>query len=274
METIGQNLINAREKKKLSLEDVYESTRITVENLLALEEDRFNYFPNKVYARAFLRDYSNFLGLDSGELLDRYEDEWINTDETSNIKQIRTVEKKRSFGWVYALILIIVLAAGGYYAWDEYGIQIKERFQTTPANVAQEPTAPNPVGTNIAVPKPAAEPINPNTAAPAQPAKPVVVNNAVPNPVAEPQKPVSGLRLRVATLADVWVRVVADGKTAFIGTIANAKVQEFDAKERIVIRVGKPAAVQIRLNDKPQKILADPKQAATLTYTQADLQNN
>ena len=65
MESIGQVLRAERDKRGLSLSEVYDDTKITIQNLEALEQDRFDYFPNRVYARAFLRDYANFLGLDS-----------------------------------------------------------------------------------------------------------------------------------------------------------------------------------------------------------------
>ena len=76
MDSIGQILRAGRETRGLSLDEVHEATNITVQNLSALEDDRFDHFPNRVYARAFLRDYSNFLGMDSPSLLTHYEEEW------------------------------------------------------------------------------------------------------------------------------------------------------------------------------------------------------
>ena len=267
METIGQILISSREKKKLSVQDVHESTRITPENLIALEENRFDFFPNKVYARAFLRDYANFLGLDSGELLDRYELELGNGFESPS-SQKKVYPKKRSLKWVFAIILFLaILAAGGYYAWDEYGTQITQRFQTKPSEVI-EPETQQPVLEPVEETIPATEPL--------KPAEPNIIPTKPTVPVESTQPPVtaSGLKLRVATLAEVWVRVNADGKNIFVGILPNAKVQEFSAKEKIEIRVGKPAAVQFRLNDTPKPSLGDPKQAATTVFTLADLVKN
>ena len=65
METIGELLKNRRVEKDMTLADVHEATKITVENLAALEENRFEIFSSRVYARAFLRDYANYLGIDS-----------------------------------------------------------------------------------------------------------------------------------------------------------------------------------------------------------------
>jgi transcriptional regulator with XRE-family HTH domain len=65
----GQKLRNAREQRQLALEDVAHQTRIRREFLEALEEGRVDVFPGVVYARAFLREYAAFLGLDGEDLV-------------------------------------------------------------------------------------------------------------------------------------------------------------------------------------------------------------
>lgn len=65
----GQRLRNAREQRQLALQDVAQQTRIRREFLEALEEDRVDVFPGAVYARAFLREYAAFLGLDGEDLV-------------------------------------------------------------------------------------------------------------------------------------------------------------------------------------------------------------
>jgi cytoskeleton protein RodZ len=62
---IGSSLRQARQSRSLELQDVAEATRIRVKYLAALEDERFGQLPEEVYARAFLRTYADFLGLDS-----------------------------------------------------------------------------------------------------------------------------------------------------------------------------------------------------------------
>jgi cytoskeletal protein RodZ len=64
---IGSTLLEARQRKRLSLFDAAESTRIRVKYLSALEEERFDALPAEVYARGFLRTYAEYLGL-NGDL--------------------------------------------------------------------------------------------------------------------------------------------------------------------------------------------------------------
>ena len=69
---IGERLIQAREERGLNLEDAERDTRISRRYLQALEEETFNIIPAPVYARGFLRSYSQYLGLDTASLLARF----------------------------------------------------------------------------------------------------------------------------------------------------------------------------------------------------------
>jgi cytoskeleton protein RodZ len=61
---IGGTLREARTRSGLELDDVAAATRIRKKYLAALEDERLGALPEDVYARAFLRTYADFLGLD------------------------------------------------------------------------------------------------------------------------------------------------------------------------------------------------------------------
>jgi len=69
-QTIGQKLKAEREARKLTLEKVFEVTRIRVPYLQALEEDNLSRVPSPVQARGYLRNYAEYLGLNFEQLLD------------------------------------------------------------------------------------------------------------------------------------------------------------------------------------------------------------
>src|SRR5512138_1557575 len=69
MTTIGQKLKIAREDKRLTLEKVFEATRIRVQYLQALEADDLSVMPSPVQARGYLRNYAEYLGLDVERVL-------------------------------------------------------------------------------------------------------------------------------------------------------------------------------------------------------------
>jgi len=62
---IGITLQEARTRQGFELQDAAEATRIRAKYLAALEGERFDQLPAEAYARAFLRTYADFLGLDS-----------------------------------------------------------------------------------------------------------------------------------------------------------------------------------------------------------------
>lgn len=72
MFALGSGLRDARLRRGLELEEVEEETRISRRYLRALEEERFELLPGDAYAKAFLRSYADFLGLDAKAFVDEY----------------------------------------------------------------------------------------------------------------------------------------------------------------------------------------------------------
>jgi transcriptional regulator with XRE-family HTH domain len=64
-EELGKALAEARIARGLSLLDVERDTRISGKYLKALEEARLELLPAPVYARAFMRTYAQYLGLNA-----------------------------------------------------------------------------------------------------------------------------------------------------------------------------------------------------------------
>ena len=72
METIGEILKNAREKKGLTKEELEEKTRIVARYIEALENDEFEKLPGEIYVKGFIRNLSDKLSLDANAVLERY----------------------------------------------------------------------------------------------------------------------------------------------------------------------------------------------------------
>jgi transcriptional regulator with XRE-family HTH domain len=69
-QTIGQRLKAERKEQRLTLEKVFEATRIRVQYLQALEEDDLSSMPSPVQARGYLRNYAEYLGFDVEQMLE------------------------------------------------------------------------------------------------------------------------------------------------------------------------------------------------------------
>jgi cytoskeleton protein RodZ len=71
--SVGLELRRAREVRHVSLAQLSAETRIALRHLEALEEDRFDDLPGRLYARNFVRQVARSLGADEQELLDYFD---------------------------------------------------------------------------------------------------------------------------------------------------------------------------------------------------------
>jgi cytoskeletal protein RodZ len=72
MDEIGSTLREARMRDRIDISEVEARTKIRAKYLRAIENEEWDLLPGPVYAKSFLRTYSDFLGLDSRMLLDEF----------------------------------------------------------------------------------------------------------------------------------------------------------------------------------------------------------
>ena len=72
---LGKLLRKAREERGYSLDDVQDITKIRKRYLEAIEEGDYKVLPGTFYARAFVKNYAETVGLDAEELLRLYQRE-------------------------------------------------------------------------------------------------------------------------------------------------------------------------------------------------------
>jgi len=73
MKDFGDALREARLKSGISLEEIHETTRISMKHLLAIESGDFPSVP-QTYVRAFIREFAALVGLDKDAAVARYND--------------------------------------------------------------------------------------------------------------------------------------------------------------------------------------------------------
>ena len=102
MDEIGQKLRNARIKKGYTIDDLQQITKIQKRYLIAIEEGQFDHLPGDFYVRAFIKQYSDAVGISSDDLLEEYKAEIPNSQPTQESKpeetKTRTIkEESNSF---------------------------------------------------------------------------------------------------------------------------------------------------------------------------------
>jgi cytoskeleton protein RodZ len=260
MDTLGIWLRQAREGQGSTLAEAAVGTRIRPRFLEALEAGDFAAFPGgDVQLRGFLRIYARYLGLPPDEVVARYNAEVHGVEaappaapaETRPLSPASAPTRPMTFqppsAPVYTarprrlsletlmiagvvLVALVAVVAGGAYLVSRY------RGEETAA------TAPTAVPAEAALPSTAAQ--TPSTAAetPAPPA-------ATPT---FPVSPQGGVTLTLEATEHVWVRVTADGRTAFEGMLATEQVETWSGREVIVVETGDGAGLQVTVNGQPQ----------------------
>jgi len=113
-EDFGRELRRMRESSGLSTEDIAAETKISPRILRSLEEGKFQYLPDKVFSRNFVRQYGAIIGLDEDRLAEAFEAAWERFEEMSGSHPVLLAippAPRRSIRW--SLVIPATLAAAG-----------------------------------------------------------------------------------------------------------------------------------------------------------------
>lgn len=115
MESIGEKLKAAREEKGYSPDQVARDTNIARRFILAMENEDFEAFPGDTYLIGFLRNYSDYLGLDADRIVNLYRNMKIQEQPIPMEELIRGKRKGSSPRIVlFGLLGVLVLAGAGF----------------------------------------------------------------------------------------------------------------------------------------------------------------
>ncbi|MBI1362404.1 MAG: DUF4115 domain-containing protein [Proteobacteria bacterium] len=118
--TVGELVAKARRSRRLTVKRIAHDLNIREAHLEAIEENRFNDLPGKVYITGFLRSYCDYLELDPNPMIQRLRDEGYLKPETeyalpTPVEEGVMPSKAVVYGAISALVL--VMAAFGVYYW-------------------------------------------------------------------------------------------------------------------------------------------------------------
>jgi cytoskeleton protein RodZ len=166
LESVGQDLRKAREKRGEELEHISRLLKIRRDYLALLEEGAADSLPGRAYAIGFVRSYAAYLGLDGNEYVERLKAEIAGRGENREPQPSAAppMEWKWLQGqWILAGLLAIALLYAGYYLIVSATRVTEQPVLPVPARLAAEaglpPTASTPAGVGQApatTPPPAA----------------------------------------------------------------------------------------------------------------------
>ncbi|MCF7928576.1 MAG: helix-turn-helix domain-containing protein [Spirochaetales bacterium] len=149
MESIGEKLRSTREAKGISTEQAARETHIAKRYIHALEEEHFEEFPGEPYLLGFLRTYSDYLNLSSGELVNLYKNYRIQEQPVPMEELLETKSRGRGGKFVLLAVIIAAAVAGGFFLYPGIADWFSERRETRMAEEASNQEETLPAGTTI-----------------------------------------------------------------------------------------------------------------------------
>jgi hypothetical protein len=224
---MGSYLRAARRRRRVSIERAAEETRIRADYLMRMESDEFDFLA-PAYVRGFLKTYGRFLRINADPLLEEFDRKYgTSRFETQQIvalerhgKQHMPKEPRLSRSWSVAA----VIAAGALFALAVVGLMSPEEEISPRTQIASDDETLTPSPT----PSPTLTTPSPEDSAIA---------------LAE------GIELEiVASQADCWVLVSADGGEPVTQTLALGESETFSAEDELFVRLGYPQGVELIVN--------------------------
>ena len=214
--SVGERLKAAREKKKLSLEDIADQTRIPLRHLQNLEAGDWSNLPAPTYTIGFAKSYASAVDLDRTEIGEDLRAEMGGQRFETGSPEVfepadpaRTMPKWLVLSAIGAIALLIIV-------------------MTWPNNRSLEPEVVEEPAAEVTATAPATQP----APGPAQPAQP-------------PAGPATGPVVLTAT-EPAWIQVTDGGRTLFSGELAAG--QSFTVPQNAtapLLKAGKPEALRV-----------------------------
>jgi cytoskeleton protein RodZ len=218
---VGRALRQARQRRHVDQAEAAQVTRIPKRYLEALETNApLETYPAPLYARAFLREYATFLGLDPEPLVERFKDH--NGDGEAHLEFIpAAVPPPRR--WPARVVLamsigvLLAIAAAGILSANKGG---SPSTQAAGANHG-----------GFLSPSPPSASVHPSPA---------------------PPPPISGIQASLRLVDRSWVLAVGDSEVLFSGILEPGQDRVFKAKHELELKLGNAGGVRLLVNGEPR----------------------
>ena len=232
--SFGEELRREREIRGISLKEIADATKISKRFLEAIEKNDHRTLPAPVFTRGFVREYARYLGLNSDDMVNRYNFAAAGDDRIEKSThldrlvqpQVQPLPKERErksipppFARIDRNVYFLVIIVAALIAASYWALKHKREARAEEARVDTAATiAPKPV--------------------------------PVPVPAPEPPPIEDTLKLTVDVTRDSWVTLEADGRQVLDERLHAGDHRTFDAKESFrFVTVGNAGGLTLKLND-------------------------
>ncbi len=265
MTQLGERFRQAREALGISITEASTATRILPRYLQAIEAGDVASLPGDVYARGFVRNYAQLLGLPPEEMVSLYRQE--RGEPTSRITIVPAAVPPRTHSclipsFFVTFFTVLLLLAGLYFVLSSTGMLTRPSSPSaggvvieptsilpTPTDWAT-PTEPPPGTTQSPLPPPPTStvaPLDPNaTIAPA-----VSASAVVPTPSSQAPVVVQANVVAAAGSVGSWFTVNADNTQVYNALVRPGQSFTWEGQREVFLNIGDTSVVQLIVNGQP-----------------------
>ena len=252
--SFGEELRREREIRGISLKEIADATKISRRFLDAIERNDHKTLPAPVFTRGFVREYARYLGLNSEEMVNRYnfgaagDDRIEHSDHLERLVHPEPAQPPKPIGIpppykrIDRNFILTIFIIAGLVAVTWWAVTMKRTRREAPAVVAAVPvdTAGGAAG---AAQRPGA---------PQRPAAGEGAGAPLSTTAPRPARDDSQLYLTMEVTALSWVTLEVDGETVVNDELRAGTTRTFEAEKQFRFRsIGNAAGVRLTLNDTP-----------------------
>jgi transcriptional regulator with XRE-family HTH domain len=259
---VGRQLVQARERRGLTLDELSRRTKISMASLRAIERNDASALPGGIYTVGFLQAYAREVGCDPRDIVGRYagqsggwkaenareqpvaEDRPGGDPTRLHSGEIDTLDRRRARAHLIQSVAVLLVAGMAYYALGLTSNRASPSFDGAMALPASTST------TAIA----ALKEEETGTSAPGGSNDPVL-------PIPE------ALRFEMRPRRSCWVSGTADGQRVVHRLLAADERIVLEAQKDVVLRVGDAESVEFSINGAAGRRLGGVGEALTIHVT-------
>jgi cytoskeletal protein RodZ len=291
MGSFGTRLMREREQRKITLEDISQSTKIRIRFLVAIEQEHFDELPGGILTRGFIRAYASHVGIDKEQAIADYLAATLANQPEPDPQQPPEPEIRnrrdavpRHVSWALLAAGLVILAVGfvmlGYYKRElqrQNEVSAASSLNQSDPQTGESAQPDNPEITQSS----AKETVAMGSASSEQSASTSHVIDLVASREEERSAaasvPVTGtspaaFSVLIRAREDAWVSIVAHGKRIMQDTLVAAAEISVKADDQVVIRAGNSGALDFFFNGQKLPTQGDYDEAKTLKFDANGLQ--
>ena len=270
-EGFGAALKRAREAQGISIGDMAARSRLSVQQVRALESERTAELPEPVYVRAFIRGVASVLGLEPDPLVADYTARYgaasvgvLPDHDPAKETVVRASGRRTGLKAAVVAIAAVLVCAAGWYAWSSMsdGAETQPAAETpvvdAPESVEAAPAPEQAAAEQAAAEKAAAEKAAAEKAAAEKAAaeKAAAERAAAEKARAQSQAAATGeRRVTLSTSGACWVQILLpNGRSFFAKEMAEGGSETLNVPVGARVTVGNASVMTLTVDDRPYEL--------------------